>query len=499
MNKEKHLNEYEVRKEKVRKLRELGRNPYNNKLKKIWWTTQIKEKYDEIAENEDKPVEFIGRVMAKRIHGKSTFMHLKDETGQIQIYLRKDFLNDEYELVKLIDIGDFIYVKGPVFKTHTGEITIAVKKLDIVTKALRGLPEKYHKIQDVEIKYRQRYLDLIMDENSFQRFKKRSKIISFIRRYLESKGFIEVETPILQPLYGGAAAKPFITHHNALDIDLYLRIAPELYLKRLLVGGFEKIFEINKNFRNEGIDIKHNPEFTMMELYWAYTTYEEIMNLVEELISETAKAVLGTEEITYQGKKISLKRPWKRIKLFDAIKEYAGLDVENIYDLKELRKLAESVGCEIEDYMGRGKIIDEILKEKVIPNLIQPTFLYDYPLELSPLARKKDDNPRIVERFQPFIGGLEVGNAFSELNDPQDQKDRFLKQLEEKKKGDEEAHEFDEDFIKALEYGMPPTGGLGIGIDRLVMLFTDSYSIRDVILFPQMKPEKKTAELEKKE
>lgn len=484
------VQEYDVRKNKVEKLLEQGIHPYNNKLKKEVWAKDIVARFDELSSDESIEVEFIGRVVAKREHGKSAFMHMKDETGKIQVYIKKNMVTEEeFELLKMVDIADFIYIKGPVFKTRTGEITVVIKSMKMVSKAIRSLPEKFHGIQDVEIKYRRRYLDLIMDDEAAARFRTRSHIISFIRSYLDNKEFIEVETPILQPLYGGASARPFISHHNALDMDLYLRIAPELYLKRLIVGGFEKIYEINKNFRNEGIDVRHNPEFTMMELYWAYTTYEEMMELVETLITKIVTDVLKTDTIPYQGEEIDFSKPWKRMKLFDAIKEYSGLDLEPMEDLDELRKVARGIGCDIADFMGRGKIIDEVLKATVIPKLIQPTFLYDYPIELSPLARKRDDNPKIVERFQPFIGGLEVGNAFSELNDPADQKERFMKQVEEKERGDDEAHTFDEDFIRALEHGMPPTSGLGIGIDRLVMLLTDSYSIRDILLFPQMKKE----------
>lgn len=480
--------EYAVRLEKKQKLQELGINPYAPPHPQRFQAAQIIQDYEKLSRDETE-IDFSARIISKRKHGKSTFMHLQDETGKIQCYFKKDLVGEAYDRLKYIDIGDFIYIKGSVFKTRTEEITIIVREMELLTKALRGLPEKYHGIQDVEIKYRQRYLDLIMDRNAFERFRVRSRTIQLLRNTLDSKDFIEVETPILQPLYGGAAARPFITHHNTLNRDFYLRIAPELYLKRLIVGGFEKIYEINKNFRNEGIDIRHNPEFTMLELYWAYTNYFDIMDLVENVLSSVTQNIKGSKHFQYQNNSIDMTSPWQRIPLFEAIYKATGLQLEEETDIPTLQKAAQKMGCKVEKYMGRGKIIDQILKEKVIPDLQNPTFLYDYPIELSPLARQKDDNKRLVERFQVFIGGLEVGNAFSELNDPREQAHRFELQLEDKKRGDEEAHAFDEDYIRCLEYGMPPTGGLGIGIDRFIMLLTDSVSIRDVILFPQMKPE----------
>ena len=403
------------------------------------------------------------------------------------------------EIFKLLDIGDIIGVKGEVFSTRTGEITIKVSQLELLSKTLRTLPivkEKvqgderivYDKFADKELRYRQRYVDLIVNSEVRNVFTIRSKIISAMRNYLDKQGYLEVETPVLQPVYGGASARPFVTHHNALDMELYLRIADELYLKRLIVGGYEGVYEISKDFRNEGIDRFHNPEFTMMELYIAYQDYHYMMELVEQMISTLAIEVLGEAKITYQGQEIDLTPPWKRVKMFDAIREYTGKDLYG-KNLDELRKAAKELDIKIESFWREGKIIDEIFSERVEPNLVQPTFVMDYPVELSPLAKRHREDPRLVERFEPFVGGREIGNAFSELNDPIDQRERFLAQKKLLDLGDEEAQILDDDFIKALEYGMPPTTGLGIGIDRLVMLFTDQPSIRDVIFFPHMRPE----------
>ncbi|MDO8587112.1 MAG: lysine--tRNA ligase [Armatimonadota bacterium] len=440
-----------------------------------------------------------GRVVAMREMGKAAFAHIEDESGRIQVYLRIDKLGEEvYSLVRLLDLGDFVGVAGDVFRTRTGEVTVAAQTLQILSKSLRPAPlgkqkgeEKYSALEDPEQRRRQRYLDLMVNREVRSDFRVRADLIAAIRRLLNDRGFMEVETPTLQPIPGGAAAKPFITHHNALDVDLYLRIAPELYLKRLIVGGFERVFEICKNFRNEGISFRHNPEFTMLEVYQAYADYNGIMELAEQLVAYAAEQSLGTTKITYQGNEIDLTPPWRRLNLFEAIREYAGVDFADTNDEAVARERAKKAGVDMDGVVGYGKIVDEVLKTLIMPKLIQPTFLIEYPVELSPLAKRDPDNPRLTHRFQPFLGGLEVGNAFSELNDPIDQRERFEAQMAQKAKGDEEAHPFDEDFVRALEYGMPPTGGLGLGIDRLVMAFTDKPSIRDVILFPQMKPEGK--------
>ena len=385
--------------------------------------------------------------------------------------------------------GDIIGVEGYVFRTRRGEITICVKDFVLLSKSLRSLPEKWHGLQDKETRYRQRYVDLIVNPNVKEIFLKRTKIIQSIRDFLNNRGFIEVETPILQPIYGGATARPFITHHNALDIDLYLRIADELYLKRLIVGGLDRVYEFSKNFRNEGMDKYHNPEFTLLELYQAYADYEDMMNIAEEITANAATEVLGTTKIVYQGDAIDLTPPWRRLTMVDSIKEYSGIDVETLSE-SELSVLAKQKGIELTGVRSKGTFIYAFFEALVEPHLVEPTFIVDYPIEVSPLAKKKRGDDRFVERFEPFVGGSELGNAFSELNDPIDQRQRFLEQMKHREAGDDEAHVMDDDFIRALEYGMPPTGGLGIGIDRLTMLLTDSNSIRDVILFPQMRPER---------
>ena len=497
------LNEFQkIRREKLNQIRELGINPYPFKFERTHFARDILEKFEQY---EQKTVAISGRIMAIRKHGKTAFCHLLDSSGKIQIYIRKDQISElEFKLFKLLDIGDIIGVVGEVFKTHTGEITVLVKKLELLSKSLRPLPivkEKiedgerqiYDEFADKEMRYRQRYVDLIVNPQVKDVFIKRTKIIREMRAFLEERNYLEVETPILQPLYGGANARPFVTHHNALDIDLYLRIADELYLKRLIVGGFDGVFEFGKDFRNEGIDRFHNPEFTMMELYVAYEDYNFMMDLVEQMISRTVMAVHGTHKITFQGNEIDFTPPWKRLKMRDLLKQAAGEDVLG-KSRDELRKIAKRLHVEIDDSFDVGKIIDEIFSEKVEPKLIQPTFVLDYPIELSPLAKKHRSEPGIVERFEGFIAGKEICNSFSELNDPIDQKERFLQQVEYGRAGDEEAHVMDEDYIRALEYGMPPTAGLGVGIDRLVMILTDSPSIRDVIFFPHMRPKKSEAE-----
>lgn len=475
-----------IRREKLAELREQGIEPYGGRYPRTHLAAEITGNYENY---EGQEVSLAGRLMARRGHGKASFGNLRDESGQIQIYLR---LNDvgpgTYGLFEKLDIGDLIGVRGKVFKTRTGEITVAVQELALLAKSLRPLPEKWHGLKDVELRYRQRYLDLIVNPEVKNTFVIRSRVLHAIRNFLERRGFLEVETPMMHPVAGGAAARPFITHHNALDMDLYLRIAPELYLKRLLVGGFEKIYEINRNFRNEGISTKHNPEFTMLELYQAYADYHDMMDLTEDMISAVAREVLGTATITYQGVEINLSPPWKRQPMLEAVKEHTGLDFDVLKDDGQARRAARELGVEVEEQEGWGAVLNKVFEEMVEPELIQPTFILDYPIEISPLAKRKVDKPALTYRFELFIYGRETANAFSELNDPIDQKARFLKQVEKRRAGDDEAHMMDEDYLTALEYGMPPAGGLGIGIDRLVMLLTDSPSIRDVILFPLMRP-----------
>ncbi|MCX8031426.1 MAG: lysine--tRNA ligase [Thermodesulfovibrionales bacterium] len=482
----------EQRYKKLEDLRKAGIDPYSNSFIPEVKAIDIKNTYSqysqEMLENELIPLKVAGRIIALRDFGKAVFSHLQDSTAKIQLYFKKDILQDKFQLLKKLDIGDIIGVSGRLFKTKTNELTIEVTDYHILCKSLRPLPEKWHGLRDVEIRYRQRYVDLIVNPQVKEIFAKRSAIIKAIRDFLEQNGFIEVETPMMHQIPGGASARPFSTHHNALDIDLYLRIAPELYLKRLLVGGYERVFELNKNFRNEGISTRHNPEFTMLEFYIAYRDYEFLMNFTEELFSYVANKVLGTLKIPFGDHLIDLTPPWKRIRLLDAL-QVEGLSKEDISNIDAITSWAKSKSIDIPKGITLAKAIDEVFKELIEPTLIQPTFVIDYPVELSPLAKKKAEDPNFVERFELFIASREIANAFSELNDPIDQKERFLKQMEAKKQGDEEAHWMDEDFIRALEYGMPPAAGEGIGIDRLVMLLTNSQSIRDVILFPQLKPE----------
>ena len=456
---------------------------------------------DFIGTTGKREVSIAGRIMAIRRMGKASFAHIQDDKGRIQIYLKKDELGDIYDAFRLMDIGDIIGIKGFVFKTKTGEISVHVTSLKLLTKSLRPLPipkettdEQGNKVVhdqfvDKELRYRQRYIDLIVNPQVKEVFIKRNKIISSMRSFLDSFGYLEVETPALQPVYGGAAARPFVTHHNALDTKLYLRIADELYLKRLIVGGFNGVYEISKDFRNEGMDRTHNPEFTMMELYVPYKDYEWMMNFVEEMLEKVCLEVNGTLEISYEGKTINFSRPWKRISMVDALKEKTGLDIL-FASYNELKEFAKKNNIEIKE--GKPKQVDEIFSELIQPELIQPTFVIDYPVEISPLAKPHRSKPGLVERFEGYVGGREICNAFSELNDPIDQRKRFEGQTKLREEGDEEAHQVDEDFLRALEYGMPPTAGLGVGIDRLVMLLTDQSSIRDVIFFPQMKPEVKS-------
>lgn len=482
----------EQRFKKLDELRRLGIDPYNGRFTPDNTASGLKATYGAMSkeglETDPINVSIAGRIIAMRDFGKASFAHIQDATGKIQIYLKKDVLGEKYSLIKKLDIGDIIGVSGRLFRTKTDELTVEVMDFVFLSKSLRPLPEKWHGLRDIELRYRQRYVDLIVNPDVKDVFAKRSAIIKAMRDFFESHGFIEVETPMMHPIPGGAAAKPFKTHHIALGMDLYLRIAPELYLKRLLVGGYEKVFELNKNFRNEGISTKHNPEFTMLEFYMAYKDYNYLMSFTEEIFSYIANNVLGTLKVPYGDVVIDLTPPWPRIPMLDALKQ-KGVPDDVIADCESAKKWAKSKGIDIDKGASHAKILDEIFKELVEPELVQPVFIIDYPVELSPLAKRKADNPNLVERFELFIASREIANAFSELNDPIDQRERFLRQVEAKKKGDEEAHWMDEDFVKALEYGMPPAAGEGIGIDRLIMLFTNSQSIRDVILFPQLKPE----------
>ena len=484
------LNELmKIRREKLRELQEQGKDPYEiTKFNRTNTAGEIKANYDEF---EQKDVTVAGRIMAKRIMGKASFCTIQDSDEKIQSYVSINDLGEEsYKAFKTFDIGDIIGITGFVFKTRTGEISVHAKEVTLLCKSLRPLPEKFHGLKDPDLRYRQRYTDLIVNPEVKENFIIRSKIISKIRQILEEEGYLEVETPVLNTISGGATARPFSTHHNALDIDMYLRIALELNLKRLIVGGFEKVYEIGRVFRNEGMDIRHNPEFTELELYAAYEDFHDMMDIVEKIFSRTAQEILGTTKITYQGQEIDLAPGWKRVTMIDSIKEACGVDFNEIKTDEEAVALAKERGIEIPDKTKetRGDVIALFFDEYVEHTLIQPTFVYEYPVEISPLAKKCPNNKAMTERFEAFICGREYGNAFSELNDPIDQYERFKKQVEAKEAGDEEAGDMDEDFVQALEIGLPPTGGLGIGVDRLVMLLTDSDSIRDVLLFPTMKP-----------
>ena len=478
-----------IRREKLLELQEEGNNPFDiTKAERTNTAGEIKSKFEAF---EQKDVTVCGRIVGKRIMGKASFCTIQDSDEKMQSYVSINDLGEEiYKRFKTWDIGDFISITGFVFKTRTEEISIHAKKVILLSKSLRPLPEKFHGLKDPDLRYRQRYTDLIVNPEVKKTFELRSKIIRKIRSILDAKGFLEVETPILNTLSTGATARPFMTHHNTLDLEMYLRIAPELNLKRLIVGGFDKVYEIGRMFRNEGMDIRHNPEFTMMELYSAYSDYEDMMDITEEIFSRAAQDILGTTEISYQGEKISLAKGWKRISMIDAIKEVTGIDFNKINTDEEAVKLAKEKHINIADKTKetRGDVISLFFEEYVEETLKQPTFICDYPVEISPLAKRSPKDSRLTERFELFILGREYGNAFSELNDPIDQYERFKKQVEAKEAGDVEANDMDEDYIQALEIGLPPTGGLGIGIDRLIMLLTDSASIRDVILFPTMKP-----------
>lgn len=475
-----------VRKEKLAALRQAGIEPYGGRFDRSHSTQEI---INNFADLEGKEVTVAGRLRAIREHGKATFADLHDQVGRIQLYVKLDRIGEEayHIFTQLLDIGDILGVRGTVFRTRRGEISVEVSHFTPLSKSLRPLPEKWHGLKDVDLRYRQRYLDLIVNPEVRNVFITRAKVLKAIRTFLDQRGFLEVETPTMHTVAGGAAARPFITHHNALDIDLYLRIALELHLKRLLVGGLEKVYEMGRIFRNEGISTKHNPEFTMLELYQAYADYHDMMELLEQMVAFVAREALGTTTVEYQGERLELAPPWPRITMMEAIKRYTGIDFTSL-DEVEARRAAESLGVEVEPGLSRGKIINEVFEALVEPHLIQPIFIMDYPIEISPLAKKKEDNPELTYRFEAFIAGRELANAFSELNDPIDQRERFEAQLRERAAGDEEAHMMDEDFLRALEYGMPPAGGLGLGVDRLVMVLTNSPSIRDVILFPTMRP-----------
>ncbi|WP_342489247.1 lysine--tRNA ligase [Cytobacillus sp. FSL W7-1323] len=481
-----------VRREKMNSLREQGVDPFGKRFDRTHQSQQLVEEYSkfekEELEEKEIPVTIAGRIMTKRGKGKAGFAHIQDLSGQIQLYVRKDAVGEEaYEVFTSADLGDIVGVSGVLFKTKVGELSVKAKQFELLTKALRPLPDKFHGLKDVEQRYRQRYLDLIMSEESKHTFITRSRIIQSMRRYLDDQGYLEVETPMMHAIAGGASAKPFITHHNALDMELYMRIAIELHLKRLIVGGMEKVYEIGRVFRNEGVSTRHNPEFTMIELYEAYADYRDIMRLTENLIAHIAEEVLGSTTVQYGEYEINLKPEWKRLHMVDAVKEYTGVDFWKETSVDEARALAKEHGVEITEHMQYGHIVNEFFEQKVEEKLIQPTFIFGHPVEISPLAKKNENDPRFTDRFELFIVAREHANAFTELNDPIDQKERFEAQLKEREQGNDEAHMMDNDFIEALEYGMPPTGGLGIGVDRLVMLLTNAASIRDVLLFPHMR------------
>lgn len=482
----------QVRRQKMEEIRNGGRDPFGARFERTHLSNELIEAYSELSKEEldETPhvVKIAGRIMTKRGKGKAGFAHIQDLGGQIQIYVRQDAIGeDTYKLFTMADLGDIVGIEGTIFKTKVGELSIKVTEFTFLSKALRPLPEKFHGLQDIEQRYRQRYLDLISTEGSKETFILRSRIIQSMRRYLDGQGFLEVETPMLHSIAGGASARPFITHHNTLDMTLYMRIAIELHLKRLIVGGLEKVYEIGRVFRNEGISTRHNPEFTMIELYEAYADYNDIMALTENMIAHIAEEVLGTSKVQYGEDVIDLSPGWKRLHMADAVKEYTGVDFWTEMTKDEAHALAKEHGVEVQPTMEVGHVLNEFFEQKVEEQLVQPTFVYGHPVEISPLAKKNPEDGRFTDRFELFIVRREHANAFTELNDPIDQRQRFEAQLVEKEQGNDEAHEMDDDFIEALEYGLPPTGGLGIGIDRLVMLLTNAQSIRDVLLFPQMR------------
>ena len=475
-----------VRREKLQNLQEAGKDPFKiTKCEVTHHSMEIKNNYDEL---EGKTVTIAGRMMFKRVMGKASFCNTRDLQGDIQAYVARDNIGeDSYKDFKKYDVGDLLCITGEVFKTKTGEISIHASNVTLLSKSLQILPEKFHGLTDTDMRYRQRYVDLIVNPEVRRTFVLRSQIIKSVREILDGRDFLEVETPIMHSIAGGAAARPFITYHNALDMQLYMRIAPELYLKRLIVGGMERVYELGRVFRNEGIDIKHNPEFTMVEIYQAYADYNDLMHLTETIVSQTAQKVLGTMKISYEGQEIDLTPPWNRMTMIEAVAKYTGQDFSGIKDLDEARKMADAINVPYEKTFGIGKIINACFEEHVEEKLIQPTFITGHPKEISPLAKSSEADPEITDRFEGFIYAREICNGFSELNDPIDQRERFQKQVEDRAAGDDEAHMMDDDFVTALEYGLPPTGGLGIGIDRLVMFLTDSSSIRDVIFFPHMR------------
>ena len=482
------------RRAKLDELRAQDINPFANDFKTTHVANDIHlvhvEHDKDALESLDTEYVIAGRIMAQRDFGKAAFIQLQDRSGLLQIYVAKQLVGDQaYDAFRKFDVGDIVGVSGTPFRTKTDELSLRATTVRILTKSLLPLPEKWHGLTDVETRYRQRYLDMIVNPDVRETFRKRTEIIRLIRDFMQQKDFLEVETPMMQPIAGGATAKPFTTHHNTLKMDLFLRIAPELYLKRLVVGGFERVFEINRNFRNEGISIQHNPEFTMMEFYQAYATYEDLMDLTEELICHVAEQVVGDLKFTYGEREVDLTAPWDRLTVREAIAKYGDISLADLEDKTKLLAYAKKLGLDLDKSIGHGKLLTEVFDEVAEPNLWNPTFVTEYPTEVSPLSRRNDVNPEVVDRFELFVVGRELANAFSELNDPIDQRGRFVEQLKEKEAGDEEAHAMDEDYIRALEYGLPPTAGEGIGIDRLVMLLTNSASIRDVILFPQMRPE----------
>lgn len=492
MSQEELNDQLRVRREKMNSLREKGLDPFGKRFERSHNTQELINQFGELEKEEieqkNVSVTLAGRIMTKRGKGKAGFAHIQDLTGQIQLYIRSDAVGvEQYELFDTADLGDIVGVSGTLFKTKVGELSVKVQEFTLLTKALRPLPDKFHGLKDIEQRYRQRYLDLIMSPESKHTFITRSLIIQSMRRYLDSNGYLEVETPMMHSIAGGASARPFITHHNALDMPLYMRIAIELHLKRLIVGGLEKVYEIGRVFRNEGVSTRHNPEFTMIELYEAYADYRDIMALTENVIAHVAQEVLGTTTVQYGEYEVDLKPEWKRVHMVDAIKEVTGADFWKEMNTEEARQLAKEHGVEINEHMTYGHIVNEFFEQKVEETLIQPTFIFGHPVEISPLAKKNDEDPRFTDRFELFIVAREHANAFTELNDPIDQRERFEAQLKEREQGNDEAHLMDDDFVEALEYGMPPTGGLGIGIDRLVMLLTNSPSIRDVLLFPLMR------------
>lgn len=477
-----------VRHKKLDELKQNGKDPFE--ITKFNVDAKAADIINDYAKYEGKTVTIAGRMISRRIMGKASFAHLLDCGTTIQFYCKRDEMGEEeYAEFKKWDLGDILGIEGEVFTTHTGEVSVKVHKATLLSKSLLPLPEKYHGLKDTDLRYRQRYVDLIANPEVMDTFKKRSKIISCIRRFLDEKGFIEVETPILNSIPSGASARPFITHHNTLDIDMYLRIAPELYLKRLIVGGFDKVYEIGRLFRNEGMDVKHNPEFTTIELYQAYADYNDMMDITEEMYKYCAKEVLGTTTVNFQGTTLELGGKWPRLTMVEAVRKYTGIDFDTM-EMPEILEKAAAIGVELDKNISWGKALYEVFDQKIEEHLIQPTFIIDYPVEVSPLAKRKPSDKRLTERFEFFMIACEMGNAFSELNDPIDQRSRFEQQAKERANGDDEAQMTDDDFVTALEYGLPPTGGLGIGIDRMVMLLTDNYSIRDVLLFPTMKPKK---------